>query len=321
MDKRIEDFYLGRLNKEERKKFLQDVFSDDALKKEAVRYGKTETLLSLSHFEDDNICGEREYKKFIHKVNLKKRKATIFLFMKYAAVVVLFVATTLSLYIAYSSQSHQAIASLQQVSTPPGQRAVITLYDGTKVWLNSNSTLTYPTSFGKERRVKLTGEAIFDVAKDSLHPFIVSSQLLDVTALGTSFNVSAYKGAKNTSVYLIRGKVRVNNPLYISNGIVLNPKELLTLENGKATVTTIDNDNFLLWKDGFLVFNNANISDIAEKLESYYDVKIVISTPSILNYKYTGSFRESDGLMAILDIISRIHNFKITVENNIIHLN
>ena len=123
----------------------------------------------------------------------------------------------------------------QKLSVPAGQRAHIVLPDGSKVWVNAGSTLTYPSIFGEERRVKLNGEAFFEVAKGTL-PFIVSTGKVDIKALGTQFNVFNYPSEELT-VALLEGSVRVYHPEQEQQGVLLSPEQQLTATaNGRFLV-------------------------------------------------------------------------------------
>lgn len=200
------------------------------------------------------------------------------------------------------------IHSPQKLSVPAEQRAHITLPDGSKVWVNANSVLTYPSAFSEERRVKLTGEAFFEVAK-SPTPFIVSTGKVDIKALGTQFNVFNYP-EEDLTVSLLEGSVRVYLPHKEQCGMVLQPKQKLTETQGHFSVKPIT-QNPVLWKEGLYTFEKQKLKDIVKKLELYYDIKITIKDTSIQEYEYTGKFRQRDGVMEVLQIIRKIHPFKI----------
>jgi ferric-dicitrate binding protein FerR (iron transport regulator) len=198
---------------------------------------------------------------------------------------------------------------VQELHTPSGQRARITLPDGSTVWLNAGSTLYYPSVFADERRVSLTGEAFFDVAHDASRPFVVATASLEITALGTQFNVYSYPDAEYVSASLVDGSVEVRSP-GSPDGMILRPNQQLVCANGRFRMEELDKDE-LLWKEGIYTFKGQNLENIIRKLELYYDVEIVVTNPQILRYRYTGKFRQRDGAMEILRIIRKIHRFKI----------
>lgn len=194
----------------------------------------------------------------------------------------------------------------QELSVPAGQRAHILLPDGSKVWVNAGSTLSYPSLFSDERRVKLIGEAFFEVAKGD-KPFIVSTGKVDVKALGTQFNVFNYP-KEELSVALLEGSVRIYRPEYERQGVILKPNQQLTENNGRFLISPIDK-NPIIWKEGLYAFDKQKLKDILKKLELYYDVKIFVKDVSILEYEYTGKFRQRDGVMEVLRIIQKfIHS-------------
>ncbi|WP_347394515.1 FecR family protein, partial [Parabacteroides leei] len=204
----------------------------------------------------------------------------------------------------------ELIAFQQELVVPAGQRAELTLPDGTKVWLNAGSKLSYPSFFEKERKVFLSGEGFFDVSKNKKVPFIVSTRTMDVKALGTQFNVFCYPESNYTGVYLQEGSVKAYFPSSEAEGVILSPEQYLVQKGKQLVLSTMDPDE-LLWREGIYTFKRQKLGRIIEKLELYYDVKIVVKDPEILDYEYVGKFRQRDGVMEILHLIQRIHNFKI----------
>lgn len=207
-------------------------------------------------------------------------------------------------------------ASLPQtVTVPAGQRAQITLADGTRVWLNAQSTLTYASNFGRgERNVELDGEAYFEVAKNKDIPFYVHTEMNKVKVVGTSFNVCAYRGSKEFGTTLVEGIVDIYPAN--SNQIItrLQKDEVFLNEDGKCKKTTLPSYEYLRWKEGLYCFDDAPFNGILGRLEKYYNVKITVASPELLNYgSFTGKFREQDGIEHILRTISKDHPFEFTI--------
>ena len=143
------------------------------------------------------------FKTFISQVKQKSQRKLFVNIGKYAAIALILVASTIW---ATLRLADNAAPTMNTLFVPAGQRAQITLQDGTQVWLNAQSTLTYPSHFSrKNREVKITGEAFFDVAKDRKKPFIVSTQNVHVKVLGTQFNVYSYPGAGYIQTDLVEG--------------------------------------------------------------------------------------------------------------------
>lgn len=312
MDQRIIKYYAGELSKEERKALLQEALSHQELKKEMMEYQQLQSLMKLHPQEKNEFLGKESLKRFMQARKAEKGKRLFLHFLRYAAIVIACIASTW--WITYSfAGMDMAQPVAQELSVPAGQRAHIILPDGSKVWVNAGSTLSYPSVFGEERRVKLTGEAYFEVAKGVI-PFIVSTGKVDIKALGTQFNVFNYP-TEELSVALLEGSVRVYHPKNEQQGVILKPNQELTEADGRFLVKTIDKDP-IIWKDGLYAFDKQKLKDILKKLELYYDVKITVRDASILEYEYTGKFRQRDGVMEVLRIIQKIHPFKITQKEN-----
>ncbi|WP_020530383.1 FecR family protein [Flexithrix dorotheae] len=224
-----------------------------------------------------------------------------------AAVVLFFIWSGLNLYLQQKSENSQATHQVifKEKRNPDGKRSIITLSDKTKIWLNSGSSLRYPNQFAKnERVVYLTGEAYFEVTENKESPFKVISGDIETTALGTSFNITAFPNNQDIEVALTSGKVKVssannkakNEILFLEPGenIIYN-KDVLALKKGKF------DPEITYWKDGIIYFKNAGIKEISEKLSRWYGVKFQMkSEPNIL---YNGSF-ERKSLGDVLEGIS-----------------
>ncbi len=191
------------------------------------------------------------------------------------------------------------------------------------MWLNANSTLKYPAKFSrKSRHVKVEGEAFFDIAQNKKAPFIVSTKDIDMKVLGTQFNVHSYSETDYVKTDLIEGSIKVYRKSSENKGVTLKPNDQVTISGNKMTLSKTANSDYFLWTEGVYAFNNERLLDIIEKLQLYYDVKIVVEDPEIFDVRYTGKFRQRDGIDEILRIIQKIRRFGIKkdVENNIITL-
>lgn len=211
------------------------------------------------------------------------------------------------------------------LKVPFGKKFGVTLSDGTKVHLNSGSSITYPNTFStsKRRIVTLQGEAYFEVTPNKEKPFIVKTDLLNVRVLGTKFNVSAYKNDNINSVILVEGKVAVSKSVAFENekskSILLKPNQRAFTKrktNDKIVRNSVSNINkYISWKDKELEFKNDKFIDITKKLERNFNVKIVSNSSKLNNIEFTGNFNKQD-VFDILDSF-RVHTpFTYTVENN-----
>lgn len=309
MDKRIIDYFSDELSEKERIALLKEAENDPSLKNDLLAYQNIKAVLSLSPENKDVAAGEKEYKNLFRMQQRKKRVFFVKKAIGYAAAIGLIVVSTWMV-ASFNQKQTQIEISQQELFAPPGQRARITLSDGSVVWLNAGSTLHYPSFFEKERKVELSGEAYFDVAKDTEKPFIVSTKNLEIKALGTQFNVHSYPKAKYETASLVQGSIKVYKQGAELQGTLLSPNQQLHYSDGKFVMETVDKDE-LLWKEGIYSFKRARLDHIVKKLELYYDVDIIVEDPRILRYEYTGKFRQRDGIMDILRIIQKIHHFKI----------
>lgn len=216
----------------------------------------------------------------------------------------------------------KAIASneaVNQVTTKPGNRTRVVLRDGTRVWLNADSKLTYANNFGgTTREVNLTGEAYFDVVSNPAHPFIIHTPRTRVKVTGTTFNVRDYPGETRTETSLIKGKVEVRSVTQPEKVYYLKPHEKIILKTAGAgimpalvtkTVKPIPAAEIAeivilrfdpidsipaetAWVNDQLAFNNESFRDIANKMEKWYNTEIEFAAPSLEDAHLTGKFEK-----------------------------
>ncbi len=204
--------------------------------------------------------------------------------------------------------------------TPAGQRMNTTLSDGTKVWLNSRARVEYPVLFGrKERRVKVSGEVMFDVAKDPDHPFIVETYACDIEVLGTKFNVVADEENGRFSTALLRGEVRITSR-FDGQQILMKPDDVVSLEEGKLRLSHIDDPDEYLWTEGYINLKNKNFYDLVEEFGQVFGARIEVQghiEGADRRYKW-GKIRIADGVDDALEILQASYRFTYTrnIETN-----
>ncbi len=161
------------------------------------------------------------------------------------------------------------------ITTPRGGQYQLVLADGSKVWLNAASSLTYSTAFaGNERKVTLTGEGYFEVAHDASKPFFVSTGAMDIKVLGTHFNVNAYGDDGQLQTTLLEGSVEVSNS---GNSVVIKPGQQVQVNKGGVGLKIVDHVDLgqvVAWKEGVFYFNKNNIREVMNQLARWYDVSI-----------------------------------------------
>ena len=217
-----------------------------------------------------------------------------------------------------SSKSQQ----YNTIIVPPGQRINVILADNTNVWLNANTKFRYPSKFArKNRQVFLDGEAWFDVSKNKKKPFIVKTMQGEVRVTGTTFNLEAYSEYKNFVTSLFEGSVDI----YQNNAklATLNPNQKGMLQNDHYLISSIDNTDEYLWREGLIAFSNMKLEDILLELEKYFDIQIEINTKKLPSHRYTGKFRQSDGVDYALRVLKKsIHfSYKRDDDKQIIYIN
>ncbi|MDR1671483.1 MAG: FecR domain-containing protein, partial [Alistipes sp.] len=185
------------------------------------------------------------------------------------------------------------------ITVPRGQRINVTLSDGSDVWLNSGANLQYPAIFsGRERRVKVDGEAIFNVKKEGRKSsFVVETFAGDVRVLGTKFDVVAWRDENKFSVGLLEGSVCVRDRATDVEGITMKPGEMVRLVDGKLRLDGEVNEDDLLWVDGIISITGLSFEDVIASFERYYNVEITIERDDLPQIELQrGKIRISEGI-------------------------
>ncbi|NDV84153.1 FecR family protein [Bacteroides sp. 51] len=315
-------YFTGELTPKERVELLQAIEEDESLKEEFNAYRNLNGLMALSGTQRDQEEGSASYKLFLAQKRGNRLRRLYTKIAQYAAIATLLIAG--SWMAAYFYYDYNALNSIQYntLSVPAGQHAMLTLSDGTEIWMNARSSIRYPSQFNREtREVELQGEAYFKVTRNTEHPFIVSTPSLRVNVLGTTFNIKCDENKASTDVSLLEGSVEVG---FTGNSrkIRLKPMQNLNLGDGKVKITRLENENDFLWKQGILFFDKVPLSEIAKKIEWHYDTKVIIANEKIGEQIYSGKFRQQDGPYEILRILQKTNGFKLKKDdvNNIIEI-
>jgi len=211
------------------------------------------------------------------------------------------------------SKSTSAANELNTLSIPRGGQYQLTLPDGTLVYLNSASSLTYPAKFkGTERKVTLTGEAYFQVAKNPKKPFIINvNNKQQIQVLGTHFNVEAYTDERVINTTLLEGSVKI---LYKNKETLLKPGQIAINNMGAALdIQTADLDEVMAWKNGLFIFNNENITMVMKKISRWYDVEVVFKG-DMKNVNFLGNYSRTKSLASLLKNIQLMEDVNISIE-------
>jgi transmembrane sensor len=211
----------------------------------------------------------------------------------------------------YQVTGENAGAGSNNITTPNGGQWQVLLPDGTKVWINSESSFTYPVSFaGLNRVVELSGEAYFEVAKDKSHPFIVKTGRQELEVLGTHFNLAAYRDEASVRTTLAEGRVRVSG--LTGQTKILAPGQQSVLTNSDFIVKEADLEEALAWKEGYFRFNDEKIESIMHQLSRWYNIEVIYDgdmSPGGLNGKIS-RYKNISQVLKALEATKTVH-FKV----------
>lgn len=233
-----------------------------------------------------------------------------------ASAIILCVVAVYAIRLPYNRKTEQL--AYKETVVPPGEKIRLVLSDSSVVVLNGSSRVRYPEQFGSDvRQVELLeGEAYFDIQKDGSRPFIVQAARTKITVLGTAFNVRAYPFLKNVQVTVTKGKVAVDDEAGVAGKkqqpIILTPDEQVTIA---ATVNTnsaikkhIHSDQFVGWVQGKYVFDNETLGNVAQMLESYFNVHIAFTNDTLKDIRFSSEFDTTDKLKDLVFAICKANN-------------
>lgn len=280
-----------------------------------------ENMLAQTPRELDENTEQRMHEQ-IRATILSKRKraftpASLRRAMQWAAIFVLPILSALLVY--FLTTSPLPGNNLVTITAPNGEKAKVTLTDGSLVWINSGSSLTYADNFNrKERKVFLEGEAYFEVAKDPQRPFIVETREMDILALGTTFNVCAYNNESYISTVLLEGKIKVN---VWGKEEILTENERVTVDKANRSLSTdkVFASDFVQWKDGNLYFENSSFDEIANTLSRVFNVEIQFASEKLRSIHFSGTLGSSS-IRNTLDILSLTSSMYYKMNGTVIEL-
>jgi transmembrane sensor len=290
-------YISGDANEEEKRAVTEWIQEDEEHLREYMAQRKLYDIsIWQTETEEDSLSDNK-------KLRIRKYLITA---MKVAAVVAIVFAGT---YFWMSEKQEKESCRLQSIYAPAGQRTELTLSDGSKVWLNARSRLTFPGSFyGNSRKVKLEGEGYFIVAKNKKKPFIVETSRYNIQVVGTEFNVMAYPYDTHWSISLINGHVNILS-LDNTQFLKMEPNTTISLVSGHLAQVPIDNTEYFRWREGLICFKDISITKMLEKLKLYYGVNFIIHNRTILSNQYTGKFWIGDGIEHVMKVLQLDNKF------------
>lgn len=195
----------------------------------------------------------------------------------------------------------------QTLTTPRGKDFLLVLADGTKVWLNAESSLRYPVAFdGKQRRVELKGEACFEVAKNAACPFIVSADGMDTQVLGTKFNVRSYTSS-DRHVTLVNGKVQVTNTANRSSVLLQPGQDLTYTATGEEKISNVNIATYTAWTEGMFYFEDTKLKDIMSAMGRWYNVNIDFEQTELYDIRLNFWANRNARLDETLALLNKLH--------------
>lgn len=281
---------------------------------EAYQTGRRNFLAEKKQMETAKV---RLYEQLNIEQAIRQQRLKMRNLMKYAALIALILTTGTG--IGYWVYQLNIMQEMQVVNAGHAVKTIV-LPDGTKVWLNAASTLTYPREFSKnERNVHLEGEAYFKVAKNRQKPFTVESESMRIRVLGTTFNFKSSKSCRVAEASLIEGEIEVkgNN----NEGMIIiapGQRAELNKSTGRLLVKQVDTRMDGVWHNGLIPFEKANIFMIAKALERFYAMKIILSPDIDTSKTYSGVLKRKDHIESVLQSLSNSVpiRYKI-VDNNV----
>ena len=305
IDQVLANVYSGIVTPEEQQLLDEWVGESTDNKRYYAEQKKLWEIFTL-HQKMQKIDVHKAYQTVYSKLFSPKKFNFFFLLQRVAAILLIPVLIVFAFYY-YNDKKHteQYATVYNTAETSLGMRSSLTLPDGTKVWLNAGSKLSYPVLFSdKFREVKLSGEAYFEVKKDAKWPFIVSAGNMNIIVSGTTFNCNGYPENNEIQTVLVEGHITVANES-TTEVEELEPGELATFskDSQQLTKTKTDLHKYIAWKSGKLMFRDDRMDLVVEKLERWYNVKINIKEIEISDYIYTATFID-ESLDQVLKMLS-----------------
>jgi ferric-dicitrate binding protein FerR (iron transport regulator) len=275
--------------------------------------------------QDSELISQKEAREKIWYTSFDKEKSTYSKrsmpgFLRYAAALFILISAIFTVFfLREEAKPVNPEVSIIHKHTSPGQKSSITLRDGTIVWLNSGSSITYWSDYNENiRLIKLEGQAFFEVFKDHSKPFLVKCGDLKIKALGTSFDVNGYSGAP-IQVSLLSGSVQLTVPWHEQepDKLILKPGEYSVIGENNEIVEKGNFDSYevMAWKEGRIIFDNATVDEILPRLELWYGVQINNQLTFNKKKPFSGTF-EKENLENVLESIKTVLQFEVEINDD-----
>ncbi len=302
MEKRFTKFLNGTADPNDFSEVLADFCTEDIAGKVSLELLKCWEGILISAIENKENSWLLE--KIHHRIALEESKTAtrrLSVYRSLLRIAAIFIcgliATTWVLYNRHKPDLYTGVT--ETVTTPYGARTSFKLSDGSEIWLNSGSTISFPKQFGEIRNADLSGEAYFKVAKDG-RPFVVKTSLGTVEVMGTSFNVRSYAN-ENFNTTLVEGSVKVYDRTDQVATLLPGQQSIITSANS-FTLKVVDTNMLTSWKEGKLIFEKEPFQNVTRELERWYNVKIELQGEYLKRLGYTGTI-EMETFSEVLELI------------------
>ena len=280
----------------------------------ALIWGNCAKPLTQSEIEQDKILVQE---RIIAQTALQLKHDRVLLkFLRIAAILIGPIMLVAGFFAGNYHQQKQSMA-WNTVTAPRKHIAMCTLVDGTEIWLNAGSTLSYPASSQSDKReVKLDGEGYFKVAKNTKKPFFVITQQATVKVLGTTFNLKAYPGEEQIVTTLEEGSVELFVQNSTASAVRLKPGEqaIYNTREGNIDLKTVEAKQFSAWIGDKFLFKDADLKTIITELERLYDIKIYIKNPQLEKLRFRGMFSYDQDLLDAFETLRRSVKLSYTIK-------
>jgi transmembrane sensor len=256
----------------------------------------------------DDVDSHQAYKRVEARIKTKLWPSVFINFLIRTAAILFIpvLGASVYLYLKQSAPLPNKQYAVQEITSPPGVRSHVVLPDGSKAWINAESTIRFHVPFESgSRAVILQGEAYFDVVKNEAAPFVVNAGPFAVKVLGTEFNVKAYKEDADIEVVLKKGRVSLgSHKSSVESDVVIHPGERAVIDrsSGKLSVHHGQIEKYIAWHKGKLVFDETLMPEVAAQLERWYGIEVEVQDARVKTYRITTTF-ENEPLHQVLELL------------------
>lgn len=319
MDKNLLSRILtGEASKDEKEEFYRSLGDD---KKEEELFYEVKSLWLRTSHPETTLTLESEFEMLWEKVNHNEKNNSFSIgkrILQYAAIIVfiLGIGAVAGYFLSGYNHSEFADTGIQKYTATKGSVSTVEFADGTKIWLNSGSELTYREDYKTKQRIaELHGEAFFEVKHRADFPLMIKVKQVIIRDLGTTFNIKAYPEDKFVETSLVEGKADIlssaGNPL-----VELKPGEnaVYNSEDKKIEIKAFRSNVLSAWRDGKFVIRDQRLEDICKEISRWYDVKFIFENQDLKNYRYTGNIKKTTTALGVLKMLKITTNLKYRIK-------